>query len=73
MTVAEFIAKWRKVELTERLAAQQHILDLCEVFEHPKPAEADPAGAWFTFEKGATKQGGGRRLDPAKRARFDYN
>ena len=60
MTVAEFIAKWRKVELTERSAAQQHFLDLCEVYEHPKPAEADPAGTWFTFEKGATKQGGGR-------------
>jgi hypothetical protein len=35
MTVAEFVAKWRKVELTERSASQQHFLDLCEVFEHP--------------------------------------
>src|SRR2546423_5042986 len=60
MNVAEFIAKWRRVELTERSAAQQHFLDLCEVFEHPKPAEADPTGTSFTFEKGATKQGGGR-------------
>jgi hypothetical protein len=35
MTVAEFVAKWRKVELTERSASQQHFLDLCEVFAHP--------------------------------------
>lgn len=30
MTVQEFIAKWQKVELTERSASQQHFLDLCE-------------------------------------------
>jgi hypothetical protein len=36
MTVTEFIIKWRKVELTERSAAQQHFLDLCEVFDHPR-------------------------------------
>ncbi|HLL16258.1 MAG TPA: DNA methyltransferase [Pyrinomonadaceae bacterium] len=60
MTIAEFVAKWRKVELTERSASQQHFLDLCEVFGHPKPAEADAAGEWFTFERGATKQEGGR-------------
>ena len=29
MTLAEFIAKWRKVELKERSAAQEHYLDLC--------------------------------------------
>jgi hypothetical protein len=29
MTVREFVAKWRKVELTERAASQQHFLDLC--------------------------------------------
>ena len=60
MDVQTFIAKWRKVELTERAAAQQHFLDLCEVVGHPKPAEADPSGEWFAFERGALKQGGGR-------------
>jgi type II restriction/modification system DNA methylase subunit YeeA len=60
MTVTEFIAKWGKVQLTERSAAQQHFLDLCELFEHPKPAAADPTGESFTFEKGAAKQGGGK-------------
>lgn len=59
MTPQQFIMTWKQVELTERSAAQQHFLDLCEVFEHPKPADADPTGEWFTFEKGAAKHGGG--------------
>jgi len=58
MNAAQFIAKWRKVALTERSASQQHFLDLCEVFDHPKPAEADPQGSTFTFEKGVQKRGG---------------
>lgn len=52
MNVSEFVAKWRQVELTERSASQQHFLDLCEVFNHPKPALADPTGENFTFGKG---------------------
>jgi hypothetical protein len=60
MNVSEFVAKWRKVELTERSASQQHFLDLCEVLEHPKPAFADPTGESFTFEKGAAKHGAGK-------------
>ncbi len=59
MTVHEFIAKWRKVELKERSAAQEHFLDLCRVFDHPTPAAADPTGESFCFEKGAAKHGGG--------------
>lgn len=59
MNVAQFVSKWSKVALSERSASQQHFLDLCEVLGHPKPAEADPRGEWFTFEKGAAKHGGG--------------
>lgn len=58
MNVAEFIDKWCRAELTERSAAQQHFLDLCDLLDHPKPAEVDPKGEFFTFEKGATKRGG---------------
>ena len=58
MNVAELIDKWAKVELTERSASQQHFLDLCELLDHPKPAEADPTGEFFTFEKGAAKKDG---------------
>ena len=59
MHAAEFIAKWRKVELKERSAAQEHFLDLCRMLGHPTPAEADPTGESFCFEKGAEKHGGG--------------
>ena len=59
MTAEAFIAKWRQVDLTERSAAQQHFLDLCELVGHPKPAEMDPTGESFTFERGAAKEGGG--------------
>jgi hypothetical protein len=31
MTAPEFIAKWSGVDLTERSAARQHFLDLCEL------------------------------------------
>jgi hypothetical protein len=59
MAAQDFIAKWSKVDLTERSAGQQHFLDLCELVGHPKPAAAHPAGVSFTFEKGASKHGGG--------------
>ena len=59
MNVTEFIAKWKKAELKERSAAQEHFIDLCNAFGHPTPAEADPTGETFCFEKGAEKHGGG--------------
>ena len=73
MTVSEFIAKWQRVELTERSASQQHFLDLCEVFEQQKPAYLDPLGEWFTFERGADKHGGGKGwADVWKRGFFGW-
>jgi type II restriction/modification system DNA methylase subunit YeeA len=59
MTPQDFIKKWKPVALTERSAAQQHFLDLCKLVEHPTPAEDDPVGDHFTFEKGVPKTGGG--------------
>lgn len=59
MTPQEFIAKWQRSTLSERSASQQHFLDLCELLQQPKPASADPEGAWYTFERGVSKTGGG--------------
>ncbi|MBL1257154.1 DNA methyltransferase [Methylocystis sp. Sn-Cys] len=59
MTPHEFIRKWKDHALTERAAAQEHFIDLCHLFGHPTPAEADPTGKEFTFEKGAAIVGGG--------------
>ena len=52
MTPKQFFDKWQDVELSERSACQQHFLDLCDLLDHPKPAEVDPKGTWFTFERG---------------------
>lgn len=58
MTPQQFIAKWQQTSLSERSACQQHFLDLCELLGQPKPAEADPEGAWYTFERGVQTTGG---------------
>jgi type II restriction/modification system DNA methylase subunit YeeA len=73
VTIPEFIAKWRMVELKERSAAQEHFLDLCRLFEHPTPAAADPTGESFCFEKGAAKhEGGDGFADVWKRGFFGF-
>ena len=59
MTPGAFIAKWRASELKERSAAQEHFIDLCRVLGEPTPAEADPAGERYCFERGARKDTGG--------------
>jgi hypothetical protein len=59
MTPHAFIRKWKLVTLTERAAAQEHFIDLCRLLGHPTPAEDDPTGERFAFEKGVTKTGGG--------------
>jgi hypothetical protein len=41
MTAQDFIAKWSKVDLTERSAAQQHFLDLCELVGQPRSRRED--------------------------------
>ena len=59
MTPLEFIAKWRASELKERSAAQEHFIDLCRLLGELTPAEADPTGEHYCFERGARKDGGG--------------
>jgi len=59
MTPDDFIRKWDGVKLREKQASQEHFLDLCALVGVPSPAQADPEGAWFCFEKGASKVGGG--------------
>ncbi len=45
MTVTGFISKWRKVELKERSVAQEHFLDLCDLFDHVNRER------WWIFER----------------------
>ena len=59
MTPGEFISKWQASELKERSAAQEHFIDLCRLLDEPTPAEADPTGEHYCFERGARKDTGG--------------
>ena len=59
MTPGEFIAKWRASELKERSASQEHFIDLCRLLGEPTPAEDDPTGERYCFERGARKDTGG--------------
>lgn len=58
MLPAEFVAKWDRVRLRERQSSQEHFIDLCRVLRVPTPAEADPLGDFFTFDKGLKKESG---------------
>ena len=59
MNPGEFVAKWRASELKERSAAQEHFIDLCRLLGESTPAEADPTGEHYCFERGARKDTGG--------------
>jgi hypothetical protein len=73
MTPQQFVSKWERSTLTERSACQQHFLDLCALLGQPTPAEVDPDGTFFTFEKGLQKAGGGHGFaDVWLRGRFAW-
>ena len=59
MTPGEFITKWRASQLKESAASQEHFIDLCRLLGEPTPAEADPTGDRYCFERGARKDTGG--------------
>lgn len=54
MLAADFIARWRSADLTERAAAQSHFRDRAISSGGEPPTTADPKGEWYAFEKGAT-------------------
>src|SRR6266850_3007655 len=73
MTLQEFIRKWSVSILKERSGSQEHFIDLCHMLGQPTPADADPEGTSYTFEKGATKYGGGDGwADVWKRGHFAW-
>ena len=63
MTPDEFIAKWQGVTLKERSAAQEHFIDLCRLLGEPTPAEVDPTGTLFCFEKRCGSRASRRRRE----------
>ena len=59
MTPHDFIAKWKSSTLKESSASQEHFIDLCRLLGEQTPAEADPTGEEYCFERGARKETGG--------------
>ena len=45
--------------MKERSASKEHVIDLSHLLGEPTPADADPAGEWYCFERGARKDTGG--------------
>ncbi len=73
ISILEFIAKWKRVTLNERAAAQEHFIDLCRILGEATPADADPEGEWYCFERGARKDSGERGwADVWKREHFAW-
>lgn len=58
MTPIEFAEKWEGSRASERAAAQEHFIDICDMLGLPTP-NSDPSGQSYAFEKGAEKTSGG--------------
>ena len=73
MTPQQFVDTWKKTSLSERSACHSHFLALCELLNQPKPVDADPDGAWYTFERGVNKSDGGHGwADVWKKGHFGW-
>jgi type II restriction/modification system DNA methylase subunit YeeA len=59
LTLTEFVRRWKIASLSERSSAQKHFINICEMLGQPQPAEADPTGERYTFEKAVSKVYGG--------------
>jgi hypothetical protein len=60
MDANSFIHKWAAAKGGERASAHEHFIDLCRLVGEQTPTEADPAGDFYAFEKGArTPDGNG--------------
>src|SRR5207237_5595407 len=67
----EFVAKWSAVDLPERAASQEHFVDLCRLLGQPTPAEDDPTGDHYTFEKAVKVVGAASRGSKGDRGFVD--
>ena len=71
MEAWKFIEKWSRADLTELAARHEHFYDLCRMLGVQTPADADPQGKWYCFEKvGRRDRGRGGRADVYKRGYF---
>ena len=73
VTPSEFAAKWSAATVKESAGSKEHFIDLCQMLGYQTPTDADPAGEWYAFEKGAEKTAGGDGFaDVWKRGHFGW-
>ncbi|GEM_PF-4393769 len=60
MNAIEFVKKWSQVALNEKASYQSFMDDLCHVVGHQTPAEYDPNGIFFRYEKYVDKTFSGK-------------
>ena len=58
MNPYDFSKKWGRAQLSESAGSQEHFIDICGMVGESTPAEADPNGEFFTFEKSLKKETG---------------
>jgi type II restriction/modification system DNA methylase subunit YeeA len=68
----EFVRKWAAASERERQTSQEHFIDLCRMLGEQTPNEADPAGEFFAFEKGARTLDGDGFADVWLRGHFAW-
>ena len=59
LTPVSFIVEFANVGAGRSAPPQEHFIDLCRLLGEPTPAEADPTGERYCFERGARKDTGG--------------
>jgi len=59
VTPEAFVKKWVASTLDEKAAAQPQFIDLCRMLGEPTPADVDPHGEFYAFERGGETAGGG--------------
>ena len=73
MTPEQFIEKWRGNTRSERSAAQQHFLELCDMLGVDRPPTRRPESDEYTFEKSTRRIGDTQGFaDVWKRHRFAW-
>jgi type II restriction/modification system DNA methylase subunit YeeA len=72
MNAAEFVRKWAAARGAERQHSQEHFLDICHLLGEKTPAQADPSGNFYTFEKGARAPGGNGFADVWLKGHFAW-
>ena len=73
LTPQDFVSKWKRADVREKQAYQEHFLDICQLVGHQTPNDYDHTGTRFAFEMGVAKTSGGQRwADVAKLGFFGW-